>query len=77
MPPSKYLYSIAYRTKFVCKIKENNLNKRIIAQLLYLWGVYSVGHFWSPFHTTIEGVFRRLPINPENPISYKHSVSIG
>ena len=35
------------------------------------------GHFWSPFHTTIEGVFHKLLIKVEPPISYKHLVSIG
>ena len=38
---------------------------------------FSVGHFWSPYHTTNEGIFCKLFINTENPISYKHSASIG
>ena len=56
MPPSKYLYSIAYRTKFVCKISENNLNKRIIAQLLYLWGVAPVAVWQSCLWSAIIAV---------------------
>ena len=38
---------------------------------------FSVGHFWSPFHATIEGVFCKLFINAEDSTSYKYSVSIS
>ena len=38
---------------------------------------FSVGHFWSPYHTTNEGIFGKLFINAENPISYKHSAPIS
>ena len=38
---------------------------------------FSVGHFWSPYHTTNEGIFGKLFINAENPISYKYSAPIS
>ena len=38
---------------------------------------FSVGHFWSPFHATTEGVFCKLFINAEVSTSYKYSVSIS
>ena len=38
---------------------------------------FSVGHFWSPYHTTNEVIFGKLFINAENPISYKHSAPIS
>ena len=59
----------------------------------FFWGVYppdeyhaeyliftqrfSIGLFWSPYHTIIESIFRKLPINTEYSISYKCSVSIS
>ena len=38
---------------------------------------FSVGHFWSPYHTTNEGIFGKLFINAKNPISYKYSAPIS
>ena len=29
---------------------------------------FSVGHFWSPCHNTIDGIFRKLSITAEIPI---------
>ena len=36
---------------------------------------FSVGHFWSPYHTKIEGVFCIFFITTDTPISCKYSVS--
>ena len=38
---------------------------------------FIVGHFWSPCHTTIEGIFRKSLINIKTSISCKYSVSIS
>ena len=38
---------------------------------------FSVGHFWSPFHATTEGIFCKLFINAENSTTYICSVSIS
>ena len=33
---------------------------------------FSVGHFWSPYHTINGGILGRLFINAKNSISCKH-----
>ena len=38
---------------------------------------FSVGHFWSPFHTKNKGVFRKCFVTFQATISCKHSVSIS
>lgn len=50
---------------------------RYHAELLIFTQIYSIGHFWSPFHTIIEGIFCIFFITADTPISYKHSVSIS
>jgi hypothetical protein len=38
---------------------------------------FSVGHFWSPYHTKNKGVFRKCFVTFQATISCKHPVSIS
>ena len=37
---------------------------------------FSVGHFWSPFHTKTASIFRELPITTNSSISYEYSYQL-